>query len=286
MPIKLGCTNTANAVVSEVTWNLTVDPRPIIGGKVFAARLGGVVVVDAFLLGQAQTLVERGYKRSVVLDVRATVHVRRGVISDEVGDTDVLLTNEPIPRSCAYDSSGRTGLDAGPDFPTCSRDHDNPDGSNEDCRGLGGEPDPLNGCHPFMTIPTSEECSPGELCETLGHTGVDSQCAARGFCVTGPLEIPLAEVHTSYAATPSGTVLFGWDDESTGAVEESSGGPSQGTLVLPPAVFDEPGPNGFRLVLGGEREVALECTMGTVAGGARVRPVPNEELIRFTIQAR
>ena len=284
-PIKLGCTNNETAFVSDLTWDLTVDPGPIIGGEPFAARLSGVVATDAFVLGQSQTLVTGGYKRSILLDLQATVHVRGGVISDAVGDNDVLLTNQPIPRTCTYDGSGRTGLDAGPDFPPCSQDNDNPDGSNEDCTALGGGPDPMNGCHQFVTIPTSDECSPGGECESIGQTGTGSQCAARGFCVTGPLEVALTEVLTSYEAAPSGTVVFGWDDESTGAVEDSSGGPNQGTLILPLAVFGEPGPNSISLLLGADTEVALECTMGTSAGGLRVRRTPDDELIRFTIHA-
>jgi hypothetical protein len=194
---------------------------------------------------------------------------------------DVVLTREPVQRTCTYDNSGMTGPNAGP-FPQCSQENENLDGSNEDCTGLGGVPDPENPCGQFATIPTSKECDPGRVCDSRGKAGPGSQCAQYGFCLIGDLEIPLEGAYEGYLAAGSGDVLFGWDDESTGAEIDQSSGPNGGSIILPPAIFDEPtGPNGLRIVVG-TAPVAFECTMGV--GTARLTPTPDTSLISFPIQ--
>ena len=274
----LGCTSNVTPNVFIVGWDLTVDPGPILGGQAFGAIFRGLAVVDESLLDLSQILVPGGYKRTNVVELQATVHVRSGVTS---GAMDVVLTREPVQRTCTYDNSGMTGSDAGP-FPPCSQENENLDGSNEDCTGLGGVPDPENPCGQFATIPTSKECDPGRVCDSRGKAGPGSQCAQYGFCIIGDLEIPLEGAYEGYLAAGSGDVLFGWDDESTGAEIDQSSGPNGGTIILPPAVFDEPtGPNGFRIVIG-TAPVAFECTMGV--GTARLTPTPDTSLISFPIQ--
>jgi hypothetical protein len=279
--ITLGCTNNLSPDVSVLRWDLTVDPGPIVGGQPFGAVFSGVAVFDELLLDAAQGQMLGGYKRSNVLGTRATVHVRSGVAPDAM---DVVLTNEPIQRTCTYDNLGRTGPDAGP-FPSCSEANDNPDGSNADCTGLGSVPDPENVCGQFITIPTSNDCAPGGLCESKNKTGAGSQCALNGFCVSGPLEAALEAAHEAYGylAADSGAVLFGWDDESTGAEIDQSGGPNRGKWILPPTVLDEPGPNSFRGTLGGNIPAALDCTMGDGTPTA-LRRTEDSELIAFPIQ--
>jgi hypothetical protein len=279
--ISLGCRNDVNPNVTFHSWRLTVDPGPIVGGQPFVARLSGVAVLDEPMLDGAQEAVPGGYKRAELLGLQATVHVRSGVSADA---TDVVLTHEPIQRTCKYGSGGNIDPDAG-SFPSCSEANDNPDGSNNDCTGLGGMPDPENVCGLFLTTPTSNECDPGGLCETKGKTGPGSQCDLNGFCVTGPVELELEATDEVYLAADSGTVLFGWDDESTGAVLDQSGDPNDASWSLPPAVFAEPGPNSIRAVLGQSIPASLDCTMGESAGTV-VKRTRDALLISFPIQTR
>ena len=98
-----------------------------------------------------------------------------------------------------------------------------------------------------VDVPVSEDCAPGGLCDTLGKAGApDSQCGVNGFCVTGPLPLPLNTDTGSYTTDGSGDVLFGWDDENTGATVNGDG-----TYALPAAVFgNPPEPNGLRVSAG------------------------------------
>ncbi|MGB8223347.1 MAG: hypothetical protein WCF10_12255 [Polyangiales bacterium] len=278
--LYLGCTNNLSSDLFVVSWDLTVDPGPIVQGQAFGATFSGVAVLDELLLDGVLGRVPGGYRRSIVLGVRATVHARSGVAPDAM---DVVLTNEPIPRSCAYDRGGHTGPDAPGPFPACSEADDNPDGSNEGCTGLGGGPDPANVCAQFVTIPTSNDCDPGGLCENKGKTGPGSQCDLNRFCVSGPLPLQLEAAYEGYLADESGTVLFGWDDESTGAELDPSGGPDGGKWILPPSVFDEPGPNSLRGLLPGNIPAALDCTMGDGVTTV-LRRTPDSQLISFPIQ--
>ncbi|MGB8330114.1 MAG: hypothetical protein WCE62_08285 [Polyangiales bacterium] len=279
-PLTLGCTNSVTPDLYFVTWELTVDPGPILGGEPFGAVFSGTVIFDEYLLDQAQGALVGGSKRSNVLDVQATVRVRSGVAP---GAMDVVLTNEPIARTCAYDEHGHNGPNAGPRFPRCSETDDNPDGSNEGCTGLGGSPDPANVCGQFLDTPTSSDCNPGGFCDDRGKTGPGSQCALNGFCVAGPVPLALKADIEGYLADESGTVLFGWDDASTGAVLDESGGPGRGRWILPSSLFDEPTSNSVRVMLGGIIPAALDCTMGE--GSASVlRPTRDTELVAFPIQ--
>ncbi len=278
--LTLGCTNNLTSEIRIVRWDLTVDPGPIVAGRAFGAVLSGLMVFNEELLDEAQAFVPGGYKRSNLLGVQATVHVRSGVAADAM---DVVLTNEPMQRSCTYDESGDIGPDAGP-FSLCYEANDNPDGSNEDCTGLGGMPDPQNPCGQFITLRTSKQCGPGELCESKGKTGPGSQCDLNGFCVSDQLEVRLQAAHVQgYLAADSGAVLFGWDDESTGAYIDQSGGPNRETVILPPTIADDPGPNSFRATIGAGILAALDCTMAEGTRTALTR-TPESELISFSIQ--
>ena len=280
-PITLGCINNITGAVSIATWNLTVDPGPIVSGEAFGALFHGLAVVDQTLLDDSQGLVPGGYKRINLLGLSATVLVRAGVTSEP---REAVLTPEPIQRTCTYDESGSTGPEAGP-FRPCDEANDHPNGSNGDCTGLGGGPDPENLCGEFYVLTTSNDCTPDGICDGLGKTGSESQCALSGFCVSGPLEIVLEGAVEGYLADGAGNVLFGWDDENTGAVIDDSGGANDGAYILPPAVFDEPvGPNGFRSLIPGADPVAFECTMAV--GTSRLTPTPDTDLISFAIQTR
>lgn len=295
--IELGCGNNLQTPsglpgVSLIGWELTVDPGSVPSGGVFGANFKASAVFAEFFLNAAQVNLPGGVSRVNVVRLQATVHVRRGANDPE----DVLLTFDPnsIDWTCRYDGNGNAES-AGDDFPTCSKSNDNLDGSNGDCTGLGGAPDPRNPCGQFVDIPISSDCG---VCESLGNPfpGLDapplSLCQQNGFCVLGPLRVPLSGMTDGYKAAESGYVLFGWDDVSTGAEIDQTGGANDGTWDLPDAVFDEePGPNAMRFIVG-DTGVALECTMavsswsvfGVVSRDNMMSPAPDHVLISFPIQ--
>jgi hypothetical protein len=288
--IPLRCTDSITSNISRVIpWDLTVDPGPIVSGESFGAQFRAFAVFPEGFLNSAQSELPGGVSRVNLIELQATVHVRRGITGPE--QSDVILDFEPNQPTCRYDGSGNIGVEAGP-FPSCSKANDNPDGSNEDCTGLDGTPLPENPCGQFVDIPTSGDCAPGGVCDNLGK--LTSQCDANGFCVTGPIEVELQGSLPGFRAAASGSVLFGWDDQTTGAELDQTGGPNHGTWILPPAVFSEPaGPNAMRLTVD-EIQVALECTMavlswgpfGVVSRDSLGSPAPDHRLISFPIQER
>lgn len=289
--IDLACTNNLTpTVTTRVPWELTVDPGPIVAGEAIGAVFRSRAVFSDAFFDLAQSAVPGGIDRVELLKLQATVHIREGATGP-----DVILESSSIERTCAYDSNGMTGVGAGP-FPSCQQANDNPDdGSNSDCTGLGEAPSPDNPCGQFVTIPTSSDCAPDGECDTLdaGLGARNWQCETNGFCVAGSVEVPLEGSLVGYMAAASGDVVFGWDDQSTGATIQE-GGPNDGTWILPPAIFAEPtGPNSIRAMVG-DIPVALECTMGVNSQGpdgvdSRDRlssPTPDWKLISFPIQTR
>lgn len=279
--IRLACMNNLTTTPFTAAWELTVDPGPIIAGEPFGALFRGVIIVDEFLLDEAQVEPQlTGYKRSNVLNINATVHARRGLAEHGHNGGDVTLTPAHIAWTCTYDQTGNR-LGDGP-FPSCDPLNDNGDGSNDDCVG-GGGPSPENRCGQFTTIPTSDDCRPGGTCEVLNKAG---QCFLSGFCVTGPQEVPLEAAVEGYVAASSGSVLFGWDDASTDAVVLDGLGADEGRLQIPQPTFEEPaGPNGWRILVQSPSrivEAAYECTMAT--SGSNPRLLDDEDLIAFEIR--
>jgi len=126
-----------------------------------------------------------------------------------------------------------------------------------------------------VQVPFSDDCTPSGICDTLsGRLPFKNvQCTLNGFCVTGPLPVPL-EVAGSvegYRADSSGHVRFGWDDQNM--FDET------GAWIPSDAVFEEEvGPNGFRAYFEGA-PVAFECTM---AERGQVQSPPSS-LISFPI---
>lgn len=295
--ILLGCSNNLEpAFHAELPWKLTVDPTRITSEETFGAELVGLAVLDEATLDAAQLhpVIPHGFKRARVDRLRATVRVRDGAVGP-----DVVLEMVPIPRTCTYDDSGNTGVDAGPGFPPCSEENDNPeDGSNNDCTGLGGVPSPENPCGQFVPIDTSTDCLEGGLCLTLDKPTAKDECDKNGFCVTGPVELPLkgSVGLNGFRAAVSGSVLFGWDDqEETTGVEElkDEDDCNFGTWVLPKPVHESPGPNAMRINIGG-LPLALECVMavpsrfedGVMSCDPLTSPTPDHRLIAFPIQER
>jgi hypothetical protein len=279
--IDLACANNVIGEASVVEWELTVDPGPILASGEFGASFAGKAAFDEHAMDRAQTIVPGGYKRINLVALKATVHVRDGITEGH----DVVLRYPDGGETCAYDDDGRAGPTAGPEFPSCYPENDAEDGSNADCTGLGGAPDPRNPCGRFVSIPWSDD---GERCAELGKA---VQWANHGFCVTGGLEAPLAGDPAGYIAAEDGLVLFGWDDESTSATLEPTARPEEPTWTLnPPNLDEEPGPNSVRMRvrydLNDEGEpLALECTMASGPPGL-LRRTPDSALISFLIQTR
>jgi hypothetical protein len=154
-------------------------------------------------------------------------------------------------------------------------------GATGDDQALGVTPPlPLT-----VPLPTSSDCG---LCDALDHgSGVKTaECADHGFCVTGGLPVPLGRVYAEYTADPFGKVLFGFDDQNTGATLKPDG-----TYELPAAdPQSPPGPTTIRFQVGTD-DIAIECTMAVDSGGPNgvgvpggVSPTPDSELIQFNIQ--
>lgn len=280
--IELACTADTGPDIFVLRWDLTIDPGPIVGGEAFGATFNGILRVDESALEQAQALVPGGYKRTNILELKATVHVRDGVTSET---RDVVLTNEPVGETCAFDDNGNADPSAGPTFPSCSRTNDAEDGSNPACIGLGGAPDFRNPCGQFIPLPTTGDC---DACAAIGK---GDQCNDKGFCIDGDAETAVTGRVEGYVATGSGSVLFGWDDQSTGATVDDTTRPGDPRLILPTPDFDaEAGPNSLRIRVGYNvadqgLPAAVECTMASGTPGL-LRPTPDSELISFPIQTR
>jgi hypothetical protein len=270
--ITFGCTSNLTADVSILPFELTVAPQAPVSGQAFAADLSGLGTFSEELLDSVQWVIPGGVTRVNLIDIAATVQVRVGASGG-----DVTLGPVPVPNRCALDQMA--SCDPANDLPSIPGST-----GNSDCLPTG----PSNPCGRFLSIPTSDDCTPGGICATLGGgtSAKVNQCRTNGFCVTGDLQVPLESRVGNYVAGVSPAVLFGWDDSATGATLNADG-----TWNLPPAVFSDPiGSNGIRAGVGG-LSVALECTMGVDSDGiygvgipAQSSPTPNALLIAFPVQ--
>ena len=267
----VACTNSVTAETSILEWQLTVRAGLIESGEPFTATLDGVVTPGVEeVLGGIQSAQPMDLTEMNLVDLNATVHVRSGA-----SGADITLGPEPLPYQCGLDHS--VSCDPANDLPSI------PGGRrNTDCQPEGD----FNPCGRFIPAPISDDCTPSGTCAQLGKTG---QCQLNGFC-TVDFQVPLGEALGQYTADSQGDVLFGWDDQSTGATIRESG-PNQGTWILPPAFHDDPvGPIGGRFIVGGIR-LHLECTMGVDSKGEYgvdsldflSSPTPDSLLISFPI---
>lgn len=262
------CTNNVDPAssIGLLPWELEVVPGSIESGRSFEAELDGVMVFNEDFLDAGQDLIPGGVLEVNLVDARATVHVRRGA-----NGKDLTLEVAPIPYRCA---TGGSLCDPANDLDGVAGLR-----GNTDCEPVG----PTNACGRYVLLPTSTECEPGGICALRGKL---EQCALNGFCVTGDLRVALQSAYERYTADDEGEVLFGWDDESTGATLEPEGS-DDAIWVLPPAVYTEPtGPLGLRLVVG-PVPVAFECTMGVFNADLippQPIPAPDDALIAFPIE--
>ena len=241
--VPLSCKSNVTDTTTYFFWELTVDAaEPIQAGKMFTVTLGGAIVVPAINIDAGQTLIAGGFHEVNVVDGKATVHVRSGAVG-----ADQVLRIAPIPYVCAI---GET---------ECDPDHD-----LEGTPGLRGNSDcqpesDFNPCARMLPIPTSSDCDPGGLCDSLGKSG---QCMVNTFCVTGGVRVPLEEITAQYVAEADATeVLFGWD-EGTWDLDEDRCWSTPELHHAPFEAYEEPmGPNAFRITAP-VFPVAMECTMG------------------------
>ncbi len=266
--LTLACTNSVTPQLSFLSFDLTVDPTPVVSSTTLTVDFDGVAELSEAFLDTAQSAVVGGVDKANLLDLQATTHLRAGG-----GGADVTLLSEPIAFTCEFDGAPCDPVNDSPSIPGAR--------ANSDCVPTGA----FNPCGRFVDVPTSADCAPGGICDGLGKLG--SQCTLNGFCVTGPLQLPLAAATQPYLAAASGNIRFGWDDASTGATLDVDG-----TWILPAAVFNDPtGPNGIRVNAGG-LAVALECTMAVdsndpvhgVGVVGKSSPTPDSLLVNFPIQ--
>jgi hypothetical protein len=259
--VTMGCTNNVTPDISILPFELTVDPTAIVASSAFTADLSGVAVFSETFLDAGLSAVP-GLKQATLVSAAATVQVRSGATG-----AGVVLNAEPIPLTC----SG--GMNAGG---SCTTAADCPPGA------------PYVSCAQIVLIPiidgTGDACA---ACNAINATKA-AQCTANGYCVApGDLPLQLETVTgASYTADASGSVLFGFDDQNTGATLNGNG-----TYALPPAIFGNPvTPNGVR-VIAAVLQVALQCTMAVDSGGPdgvgvpdAASPTPDSALISFDIQ--
>lgn len=268
--ITLGCSNNVTDDISILAWDLSVTPDgDVVADGAFDAELTGVAFFDETFLDAAQGAIPGGITEAALVSIAATVHVQSGATGDDV----LLVDGLDVPYTCAI-----------PPNPECDPANDTASvpgaRGNTDCVPTGL----FNPCNRNVSIPTSDDCEVGGVCDGLGKTGEGSQCETNGFCVTGPLPLPMNTASGSYTADATGSVLFGWDDENTGATVNPDG-----TYALPPAVFaNSPEPNGLRVSAG--LGIALQCTMAVDSGGDdgvdvpdQASPTPDSALLEIPI---
>ncbi|MBW2629599.1 MAG: hypothetical protein JRE45_18555 [Deltaproteobacteria bacterium] len=257
--LSLGCANSTplgeQSVSSAV---LNVAAGSVLAGQEFDARLSGSAIFPELFLDAAQQLVLGGVRQATLLDLQYLVQVRSGATL--VGGSGAV-----------------PGVSLGADVAAITPG----EVQDSDCAGLICNPPVI-----LIDLPTSDDCAPGGVCDTLGKaTGPSSQCVVNGFCVTGDLDIPLAEATVTYAADPSGDVLFGWADQGLG---NSTFNPGTNLFTIPkPNAFD-PIEQGLKMNVG--LTIGFECVMGIDAGQDPTDPdntliglTPDTDLISFPI---
>jgi hypothetical protein len=254
-PITMGCTNNVTADISILPFSLTVDPAAILSGASSATVFSGIAEFSEVFLDAAQGAVPGGVTQADLVNLVATVQIRTG--GTLAGP--VALTNAPLPTTCLIGGTACNPANDGASVPGSQ--------PNTDCVPTGT----FNPCQANVSIPTSSDCAPGGLCDSLGKLA--SQCSVNGFCVTGGLPLPLAAQNGSFTAAASGIVNFGFADQGTGATVLPNGAYS-----LPAAVFTAPQALNEIKVNASGLSVALVCTMAVDAGGpdGPVPPVPDQ----------
>jgi hypothetical protein len=252
--IDLGCNNNALPQQSIIPAALQVDPGPLGAGGAFTASVGGLLTFPESFLDVAQTVVVDGVQQADLIAAQLTALVRTGA------------TGDPVPLGPDLSGTPSTCLITGT---ACDTANNVSGGGNSDCLPTGS----FNPCQTLITVPTTASLATCQSLDPAGCTpGTDctksDQHALNGFCVTGPLPVPMETVTANYTAGASGeTIRFGWDDQNTNATL------SGGEWTVPTPVFTDPvGPNGLKVNASG-LAVAIECVMAVEIGDPDTDPV-------------
>ncbi|MBW2687242.1 MAG: hypothetical protein JRE19_15200, partial [Deltaproteobacteria bacterium] len=90
--IQLGCTDNLSPSFSRVFWEIEVNPGPIVAGEPFGVDFTGRAVFHEVFLDSAQLGIPGGHERFELIELKATVHVRRGATDrDGAPAPDVVL---------------------------------------------------------------------------------------------------------------------------------------------------------------------------------------------------
>ena len=264
--ISVACTNNITADIFVLPATLSVDPQSVVAGLADDWKLEGIAEFPELLLDIAQEAVPGGMTQVDLVDTQWTVHVRSGAEA-----TDTTLTAKSLPTTCLIGGTACNSANDGASVPGSQ--------PNTDCVPTGT----FNPCKANVSVPTSTDCAVGGSCDVLGKLA--SQCSVNGFCVTGGLRIPLEAQFVSVTPSASGSVLIGWDDQSTGATVSPNG-----TYALPAAVFTAP-PSPLEMKINASGlSIALACTMAVDSNGpdgvgvpGQSSPTPDSALISFPI---
>gem|GEM_PF-2254906 len=195
--IMLSCGATEGSVpLSVLPFDLTVATTPIVGGadpRAFTADFSGVIRYPEAALDALQLAVTGGAQGVFISQFNTFVSVRAGTTGPDVPlSLDEALTPNTPTRFCNF-----------PYGQVCTAD--------SECIGTI-----CNAPVPVVDIPTSNDCTPGGICDSIGKTGTGSQCEANGFCVTGDLPLAVGVETATYVPDASGVVIFGWKTEPAG----------------------------------------------------------------------
>jgi hypothetical protein len=245
----LGCANSSPiGAQSILTAVLSIAAAPA-AGQEFDAVVSGTATFPESFLDAAQPLVAGGLSEAKLTDLAYIMQVRSGATPSGAA------SNVALSADASQLTPGEVRLC---NFPTDQECTD-----NSECAG-----GVCNEAVIIVAVPTSDDCATGGVCDGLGKAdGASSQCGLNGFCVTGPLDVPLLPVTASFTADASGDVLFGWADAglSNSTFDE---GTQQFTIPKPSAL--DPIEQGLKVDAG--LVVAIECVMGTDLG-----PEPGNE---------
>ena len=262
--IDMCCNN--NALPQQSIIPIQLDIGPIAGNMfgLFPATLSGLLTFPVSFMDVAQTVVVGGVQVADLIDAQVTVLPRSGA------------TGAPVTLSAVY-PPGACLIGGG----ACdvSNNQPLPAGGNSDCAPVGS----FNPCQRLVSVPIDTveancialDVAEGRIAGSTCTVGTDctkqDQWTLNGFCVTGPLPIPLdPQVANFTAGTPGSfgqTMLFGFDDLNTSATIVG------GVVTIGAPVFANPtGPNGLKVNASG-LAVAIECVMAVETGDTLTDPV-------------
>jgi len=169
--ISVACLDGVFADPTVFPFELSVAPSPIQADEPFTAQVSGTAVIDESWMDAVQTVTVGGSTDFWLEDIVATVQVRSGAVGPDIPlEVDLSAITPGPTRFCTLPQGQVCTSDSDCDVPPCL--------------------DPIN----VVEIPTTADQA---SCTALGK---ETQFNLNGFCVTGPVEIPLASQTASYTA--------------------------------------------------------------------------------------